>query len=103
LLHIGVLQFTIEIPHAESLKDKRSVVRAMRDRLRRAYNVSLSEIDDLDDMSVATLGAVMAGSHIPYLNGALDKLLNELDTWRDAVLADHQMEIFSPHMPEHDE
>lgn len=103
MLHIGVLQFTIEIPHALSLKDKRSVVRGMRDRLRRSYNISLSETDDLDDATVATLGAVMAGSDIAYINGALDRLLNELDTWRDAVLADHQLEIFSPHMPEHDE
>ena len=45
----------------------------------------------------------MAGSDISYINGALDRLLNELDTWRDAVLAAHQLEIFSPHMPEHDE
>ena len=74
VLHIGVLQFTIEIPHALSLKDKRSVVRGMRDRLRRTYNISLSEIDDLDEATVATLGAVMAGSDIAYINGALDRL-----------------------------
>ncbi len=96
MLHIGVLQFTMEIPYAESLKDKRRVVKGMKDRLRRSFNVSLSETDDLDDCRVATLGVVMAGSDVAYLNGALDNLLNTLRDWRDASLSDHQMQIFSP-------
>lgn len=102
MLHIGVLQFTIEIPYAESLKDKRSVLNSMRDRLRRNFNISLSEIDDQDDMTLATMGAVMAGSEVAYVNSAMDKLLNTLHDWRDATLADHQLEVFSPHMPEDD-
>jgi len=96
MLHIGVLQFTLEIPHAQSLKDKRRVVKSMKDRLRRSFNISLSEVDDLDNCSVATLGVVMAGSDIPYLNSALDNLINTLQDWREATLADHQLEIFSP-------
>ena len=45
MLHIGILQFTLEIPYAVSLKDKRSAVKSLKDRLRRSYNVSISEID----------------------------------------------------------
>ena len=96
MMHIGVLQFTMDIPYATSLKDKRSVVNRLRDRLRRKFNISISEIDDLDDCNTATLGVAMAGSDIPYVNGALDKLLEVLTDDRDARLADHQMEIFSP-------
>jgi hypothetical protein len=86
----------MEIPYATSLKDKRSVVNRLRDRLRRKFNISISEIDDLDDCNNATLGVVMAASDIPYLNGALDKLIEVLHEDRDASLADHQMEILSP-------
>jgi uncharacterized protein YlxP (DUF503 family) len=96
MLHIGVLQFTLEIPYAESLKDKRNVVKALKDRLRRSFNVSISEIEDLDNASVATLGAVVAGSDTPHLNSTMDHLLNELQDWRDGTLADHQLEIISP-------
>jgi len=97
VLHIGVLQFSLEIPYAESLKDKRSAIKALKDRLRRSFNVSLSEIDDLDDCTVATLGAVVAGSDVPHLNGTMDRLLNALQDWRDGTLADHRLEIFTPH------
>jgi uncharacterized protein YlxP (DUF503 family) len=96
MMHIGVLQFTLEIPYAESLKDKRRVVKSMKDRIRRTFNVSIAEVDDLDDRTVATLGAVMAGNDIPYINSALDKLLNTIQDDRDAILADHQLEILSP-------
>ena len=96
MLHIGVLQFTLEIPYAESLKDKRNVIKALKDRLRRSFNVSIAEVDDLDECTVATLGAVVAGSDVKNLNSTLDHLLNTLQDWRDGTLADHQLEIFTP-------
>ncbi len=97
MLYIGVLQFSLEIPYAESLKDKRNVIKALKDRLRRSFNVSLSEIEDLDQTTVATLGAVVAGSDTAHLNSTMDHLLNELKDWRDGTLVDHQLEIISPH------
>ncbi len=99
MLHIGVLQFSLEIPYAESLKDKRNVIKALKDRLRRSFNVSISEIDDLDATTVATLGAVVAGSDVPHLNSTMDHLVNELNEWRDGNLIDHQLEIISPDSP----
>lgn len=96
MLHIGVLQFSLEIPYAETLKDKRNVVKALKDRLRRSFNVSIAEIEDLDLCTVATLGAVVAGSDTAHLNSIMDHLLNELQQWRDGSLVDHQLEIISP-------
>lgn len=95
MLHIGILQFTLEIPYAVSLKDKRSAVKSLKDRLRRSYNVSISEIDDLDEMTVATLGAVVAGSDSSHVNSTMDHLVNDLQDWRDGSLVDHQLEIIS--------
>lgn len=95
-MYIGILQFTIEIPHAASLKDKRSVVRSMKDRLRRQFNISIAEVDDHDNWTHGTLGATMVGTDISYINGALDKIVDALEEWRDAVLDDHQIEILKP-------
>jgi uncharacterized protein len=96
VLYLGVLQFTLEIPYAESIKDKRNAIKALKDRLRRSFNVSISEIEDLDSATVATLGAVVAGSDTAHLNSTMDHLLNELREWRDGTLTDHQLEIISP-------
>ena len=96
MLYVGVLQFTLEIPYAESLKDKRNAIKALKDRLRRSFNVSIAEIDDLDSATVATLGAVVAGSDTQNLNSTMDHLINELTEWRDGTMVDHQLEITSP-------
>src|SRR5262249_46980635 len=93
MMHIGVLQFSMDIPAAESLKDKRRVVQSLKEKLRRSFNISIAEVDDHDVHTVATLGAVMAGADIPYINGALDKILEQLNDWRDAELSDSQLEI----------
>ena len=95
-MHIGVLQFTMEIPHALSLKDKRRVIRSTKDRVRRKFNVSIAEIDDLDAHNIATIGVVMAGNDVAYINSSLDRLLNLVEESREATLADHQLEILSP-------
>jgi uncharacterized protein YlxP (DUF503 family) len=95
-MFIGVLQFSIAVPHAESLKDKRSVIRSMKDRLRREFNIAIAEVDDHDQHNVATLGAVTVGTDVAYLNGLLDKIVDRLEDWRDAVLEDHQLEILRP-------
>ena len=96
MMHIGVLQFTIEIPHATSLKDKRSVIKGLRERLRRSFNISIAEVNDQDEWTFATMGITAAGSNIPQINSILDRILNSLQDWRDATLADHRIEIFSP-------
>lgn len=96
MLHIGILQFTLEIPYAETLKDKRGPLKALKDRLRRSFNVSIAEIADQDECTIATLGAVVAGSDIAHVNSTMDHLLNELAEWRDGTLADHQLEILTP-------
>jgi len=96
MLHIGVLQFTIEISYATSLKDKRSVLTGLREKLRRSHNISIAEIDDQDEWTTATLGIATAGSNIPQINSVLDRIVNALDEWRTATLVDHRIEIFSP-------
>jgi hypothetical protein len=45
---IGVLTMELRIEHAHSLKEKRHVVKSLKERLRRKFNVSVAEIDDFD-------------------------------------------------------
>ena len=96
MLHIGILQFSVEIPYALSLKDKRSAIKSLKDKLRRSFNVSIAEIEDLDLITEGTLGAVVAGSDVAHLTSTRDHLLNDLQEWRDGTLVDHQLEIISP-------
>ncbi len=59
---LGVLTMELRIEHAQSLKDKRQVVKSLRDRLRRKFNVSVAEIADHDihNSSVIAVAVVSA-------------------------------------------
>ncbi len=93
MMRIGILQFSLGIRWARTLKDKRQVVKSLKDRLRNRFNVSVAEIDDQDLPQTATLGIVMAGNDSRYINGALDKIVNILREHPDADLEDHRIEV----------
>ena len=55
---VGVLTLELRIDHAQSLKDKRHVVKGLKDRLRSRHNVAVAEIDHQDLWQRALLAAV---------------------------------------------
>jgi uncharacterized protein len=60
---VAVLTLEIRIEHAQSLKDKRQVVRSLKDKLRHHFNVSVAELEETDLWQRATIGvAAISGS-----------------------------------------
>ena len=68
---IATLTLELAIEHAESLKDRRQVVRSLKDKLRHAFNISIAELDDALLWNRATLGVVAISSSNAYLSGQL--------------------------------
>jgi len=71
-----VAQLTLElrIEHAQSLKDRRQVVRSMKDQLRQGFNISVAELDEAVTWQSATLGVVAISRSRDYLHGLMDEL-----------------------------
>jgi uncharacterized protein YlxP (DUF503 family) len=62
---IGVLTLELQISEAHSLKDKRHVVKSLKDRLRTKFNISVAEIDYQDVWQRAVVAAVtVSGDHV---------------------------------------
>lgn len=55
---IGVLTLEIHVEHSRSLKDKRNVVKSLKDRMRRRFNVSVAEIDGQESWQRSVVAAV---------------------------------------------
>ena len=77
---IGVLEITLFIPTAASLKDKRHVVKSLIETTRQKFNVSIAEIDHLDKWQVATIGLACVANEQKYLNSVLDKVIGLLES-----------------------
>jgi len=59
---VGVLTLELRLENSHSLKDKRHVVKGLKDRLRRKFNVSVAEIDYQDLWQRALVAAVTVAS-----------------------------------------
>jgi uncharacterized protein YlxP (DUF503 family) len=71
---IATLTLELAIEHAQSLKDRRQVVRSLKDKLRHSFNISIAELDDALVWNRATLGIVAISSSNAYLNGQLKEV-----------------------------
>jgi uncharacterized protein YlxP (DUF503 family) len=71
-----VAQLTLElrIEHAHSLKDRRQVVRSLKDQLRQGFNVSVAELDEAVTWQSATVGLVAISGSRDYLRGQIEEL-----------------------------
>ena len=68
---IASLTLELSIEHAQSLKDKRQVVRSLKDRLRGSFNVSVAELDSTGLWNRATIGVVSVSDSRDYLDGLM--------------------------------
>ncbi|MCC6676810.1 MAG: DUF503 domain-containing protein [Phycisphaerales bacterium] len=90
---VGILQFELLIHDAESLKDKRRVVRSVKDRLHREHQVSVAEVDRLENPSVAVLGLALVGREGRHVGEVLDQITAKLRASTEAELGDMQREV----------
>jgi uncharacterized protein YlxP (DUF503 family) len=71
---VAQLTLEIRIEHAHSLKDRRQVVRSLKDQLRQGFNVSVAELDEAVTWQSATVGLVAISGSRDYLRGQMDEL-----------------------------
>ena len=68
---VALLTLELHIEHAHSLKDKRQVVRSLKDKLRVHFNVATAELDSSGLWNRATIGVVSVSDSRDYLDGLM--------------------------------
>jgi uncharacterized protein YlxP (DUF503 family) len=71
---IGVLTLEIHIEDAHSLKEKRHVVKSLKDKLRSRFNVAVAEIDYQDSWQHALVSAVTVSADHVHAEGVLQSV-----------------------------
>ena len=90
---IGVLQFELIIPESRSLKDKRRVVKSVKDKLHREHLVSVAEVEALDHHRLAVMGLSLVSNSSVYIHSVFDRILHKLTTLEGARLGDVSREV----------
>ena len=74
---IAILTLELRMEAAHSLKDKRQVLRSLKDRLRGKFNVAVAELDSNDLWQRATVGVVSVSGSKDYLTGLMQNVERE--------------------------
>ena len=90
---IGLLTLEIHIPDARSLKDKRQVLRSLKDRLRSRFNVAVAELDHQDTWQRAQVGVVSISNDPAHLEQSLQAVLDEAEQLLGRDLIGQDVEI----------
>ena len=94
-MFVGVARIVLQIPGARSLKDRRRVVKGLKDRARAKLPVSIAEIGDLERWQVATLGVSVVSNDAARCSEVLSHIASLAGAARDALVADVATEIVS--------
>ena len=91
---LGFYQLEIYIPGALSLKEKRFVLKSIKDRIRKKFNVSIAELDGNDKWQKSLLGIAMVSNDGKLIEGSFNKILNMIDNDGRVEVIDRMIEYY---------
>jgi uncharacterized protein len=90
---VGLLTLELHIAEAQSLKDKRQVLRSLKERLRNQFNVAVAELDFEDMWQRSVVGVVTLSNEEHHVEEALQKVLAEADRILGPLLVSHAVDF----------
>jgi len=92
-MRVGVVRIVLRLPQAFSLKDKRRVLKGLIARVKQEFNVSIAEVDQLDNRRLAVLGVAFVSNDGALNQRVIDRLIAFIDRHPEVLVEDHQSEI----------
>jgi uncharacterized protein YlxP (DUF503 family) len=90
---VGSLRVRLLIREARTLKDKRQVVKSIKDRLQNRFNVSVAEVEAQENPRLAVLGFAMVSNETTPIRQTFDQIVAALRGHPVAELIDHEAEV----------
>ena len=90
---VGLLTLELHIPDAQSLKDKRQVVRSLKDRLRRHFNVAVAEMEYQEVWSRSIIGVVTLSTAEQHVEESLQLVLEDASRQLGRMLVNHVVQM----------
>jgi len=90
---IGSRIFDLHIPGCRSLKEKRAVIKSLRERLRTRFNISVAEIEHQNLWQRSTIAIVAVNQSKAYIDGLFDKILTLIELEKRIVIINIETEF----------
>ena len=89
---VGVLELRLSVFDAMSLKDKRRVIKSLKDRIGNKYNVSIAEVGQNDNIRTSTLGVSLVANDSRFVESSLSKIVDFVRSVPQLSLIDYTIE-----------
>jgi len=93
MIRVGILQIYFHVSNSMSLKEKRVVLRQIKDNVKQKFNVSIAEVDNHDKWQAATIGISCVSHDKKHIDSTLNKIRDFFENNRNIVVNDYQLEI----------
>ena len=92
-LIVGLLTIDLFIPSSASLKDKRLVIKSIKDKVRHKFNVSIAEVDFQDKWQRARLGVVQVGNDYTFIEKNMNSIFKLIESVYTVEIINHSFEF----------
>lgn len=89
---VGVCRVSLLIEESQSLKDKRSVLRRIKDRVTQKFNCAIAEVGDPDSWQAAQLGFAVVSNERGFTQSMVQKILTFIDDLAIGKLIDDEQD-----------
>ena len=91
---VGTLKLRLVLRESHSLKDKRRVIKSLKDTLSNKFNISVAETDEQDVWQTAQIGIAVVGTDGSFVQSVLSGVLNYVRFFGGVELVDSQQELY---------
>lgn len=92
-MYVGLFQAVLELPAVSSLKEKRQIVRSLKDRVSRQFKVAVAEVDLLDSHHFAHLGGAYVSNSRDIAEGVMAKVITFIEDNVPGRIQDYQLHM----------
>jgi len=90
---VGVCRLTLMVPESHSLKEKRMVLRSIKDRTRLKFNVAIAEVGDQDNWQQAQIGFAVVANERGFVESMVAKIHNFIEHLAIAKIIDDEKDF----------
>lgn len=91
---VGTLKLRLVLRESHSLKDKRRVIKSLKDTLSNKFNISVAETDEQDVWQTAEIGIASVGTDGSFVQSVLTSVVNYVRFFGGVELVDTQQELY---------
>ena len=99
---VGLARVTLFLPEVHSLKEKRMVLRRVKDRAQQKFNLAIAEVGENDLWQRALLGVAVIGSGRRFVESALDEVVRFIRGEAEVTNVEREIETYGDALAEND-